>query len=46
MTVSETAMAEPVWPDLSFQELIKIAYRDRMITSLEHPVVRRLRGLA
>jgi hypothetical protein len=46
ITVADTVMADPVWPDLSFQELVKIAYRDRMITSLEHPVVRRLRGLA
>jgi hypothetical protein len=29
-------MAEPVWPELSFQELVRIAYRDRMITSLDH----------
>ena len=38
-------MADPAWPELSFYELLKIAYRDRMITSLEHPVVKRLRGL-
>jgi hypothetical protein len=45
-TITENVVADPVWPDLSFQELLKIAYRDRMITSVEHPVVRRLRGLA
>ncbi len=44
--VATGEMAEPVWPDLPFQELIRIAYRDRMITSLDHPVVKRLRGLA
>jgi hypothetical protein len=44
--VATTEMAEPVWPELSFQELIRIAYRDRMITNLDHPVVKRLRGLA
>jgi hypothetical protein len=26
--------------------LMRIAYRDRMITNLDHPVVKRLRGLA
>jgi hypothetical protein len=45
ITVAAGEMAEPVWPDLSFQELVRIAYRDRMITSLDHPVVKRLRGL-
>lgn len=46
ITVAESTIADPVWPDLSFQELIRIAYRDRMITSLDHPVIKRLRGLA
>ena len=46
ITVAASEMAEPVWPDLSFQELVRIAYRDRMITSLDHAVVKRLRGLA
>jgi hypothetical protein len=46
ITVAESAMAEPVWPELSFQELVRIAYRDRMVTSLDHAVVKRLRGLA
>ena len=46
ITVATGEMAEPVWPELSFQELVWIAYRDRMITSLDHPVVRRLSGLA
>jgi hypothetical protein len=46
ITVAESIMADPVWPELSYQELVRIAYRDRMITSLDHPVVKRLRGLA
>ena len=46
ITVAESVMAEPVWPELSFQELVRIAYRDRMVTSLDHAVVKRLRGLA
>jgi hypothetical protein len=44
ITVAESVMADPVWPDLSFVELYRIAYRDRMITSLDHPVIKRLRG--
>jgi hypothetical protein len=31
---------------LSFGELISIAFRDRLITDLSHPVVKRLWGLA
>jgi hypothetical protein len=35
----------PVWTDLPpFQELLKIACRDRFITDWSHPVLRRLRG--
>ncbi len=45
ITVADSVMAEPVWPELSFQELVRIASRDRMITALDHPVIKRLRGL-
>lgn len=37
---------EPEWPDLDLQGIIKLAFRDRMIDSLEHPIVRRLQGVA
>jgi hypothetical protein len=46
ITVAESVVAEPEWPELPFQELVRIAYRDRMITTVDHPVVKRLRGLA
>ena len=46
ITVAESEMADPVWPELPYQQLLQIAYRDRMITTVDHPVVRRLRGLA
>jgi len=46
ITIAESVVAEPEWPELTFQELVRIAYRDRMITSIEHPVIKRLRGLA
>jgi hypothetical protein len=45
LLVAEAITMEPTWPEVSFQELIRIAFRDRLITSLDHPVVRRLRGL-
>lgn len=34
----------PVWPDLTFQELLNLAFRDRLITSVDHPIVKKLRG--
>ena len=46
ITVAEGVMADPKWPELSFQELLRIAYRDRMVTKIDHPVVKRLRGLS
>jgi hypothetical protein len=46
MSVATGEMADPVWPSDTFEELLRIAYRDRVITNLDHPVVKRLRGLA
>src|SRR5262245_6641815 len=37
-------LSEPIWPDLSFRELLKIAFKDRFIKDASHPVLRRLRG--
>ena len=45
ITVAECAMADPTWPEYSFQDLVRIAFRDRIITSLDHPVIKRLRGI-
>jgi hypothetical protein len=44
-TIAESAIADPVWPAASFQELIRIGFRDRVIDVATHPVVKRLRGL-
>jgi hypothetical protein len=45
----EIAMAmaelpEPAWPDLSFGEILQIAFRDHYVDRLDHPLVKRLRG--
>jgi hypothetical protein len=38
--------AQPEWPlDLAYWDIIKIAFRDRIIDRLDHPVIQRLRGL-
>jgi len=32
------------WPEITLAELLKLAFKDRYIQSLDHPVVRHLRG--
>jgi len=38
--------AAPEWPEMPFQELLRIAFKDRFIVSLDHPILKRLRGEA
>jgi hypothetical protein len=40
----EAILPDPVWPDLTFARLIELAFKDRLIDSEDHPVLRRLRG--
>jgi hypothetical protein len=44
VAVASGQMTEPEWPSFSFQEIVKIAFRDKMISDWDHPVLRRLRG--
>jgi hypothetical protein len=37
-------LSSPEWPELSFQDLLRLAFKDRFIDSSTHPVLRRLRG--
>jgi hypothetical protein len=37
-------LSNPEWPDLSFRELLNLAFKDRKIETLDHPVLRKLRG--
>jgi hypothetical protein len=41
-----SALSDPEWPELGFWDLIKIAFRDHLIDTLDHPVLKRLRGQA
>ena len=43
---AEGQLSGPVWPDKPFPELLKLAFKDRIIDSGDHPVVKRLRGLS
>lgn len=38
-------LSKPEWPGLAFSEILKLAFKDRFITTVDHPVVRALRGL-
>lgn len=38
------SLTEPEWPELSLQEIVRIAFRDKFIDSPDHPVLRTLRG--
>ena len=44
ITVADSAMADPVWPKVPYAELVQIAFRGRIITTLDHAVIKRLRG--
>ena len=41
-------LSDPEWPDdgINFGRLLEIAFRGRIINSLDHPIVKKLRGLA
>ena len=41
-------LSEPEWPDdgINFNRLVEIAFRGRIIDSIDHPIVKKLRGLA
>jgi hypothetical protein len=36
---------EPKWPDLSFLEILNIAFKGRIISDPNHPIIQELRGL-
>jgi hypothetical protein len=42
---ADGALSEPEWPELTFSELLRIAFRDYYVDKLDHAVVKRLRGL-
>ena len=43
----EQPIPDPTWEDLPpFLDMVEIAFEDRLITSADHPVIRKLRGFA
>ena len=43
-SVAEEDLGEPEWPEQKFDELFRIGFKRRMVTSLDHPVFKQLRG--
>jgi len=37
-------LPDPEWPDLTFERILEIAFRDHFIDSADHPVLKQLRG--
>ncbi|MBF0497144.1 MAG: hypothetical protein HQK58_11320 [Deltaproteobacteria bacterium] len=37
-------LPEPIWPEISANEMLKIAFKDFFINSLDHPVIQQLHG--
>jgi hypothetical protein len=42
--IAAPTKSEPEWPEATFNELLRIAFRDRLVDRLDHPVIKRLRG--
>ena len=39
-------LPEPIWPESSFEKLLKEAFENRYIQSTDHPMVKRLTGMS
>jgi hypothetical protein len=46
MEVSTKFRVEPIWPGLPMREILRVAFRDKMISDRDHAVLRALRGEA
>ena len=44
--VAEGNLAEPQWPNKTINEYLSIAFRDSIIDSEDHPIIRQLRGFS
>jgi hypothetical protein len=41
---AEGLIPDPIWSELSFSEILRLAFKDNLIDRLDHPVLKRLRG--
>ena len=45
ITAATAEYGAPGWPELSFSELVNLAFADCFIRDLDHPIVKKLRGV-
>jgi hypothetical protein len=45
IVVARGDLGDPQWPDHSFSELIELAFRDKLIDSMDHAVVKEIDGV-
>lgn len=43
--VAENDQTEPIWPTETMHELLEIAFKNKVITSVEHPLIQELLGV-
>jgi hypothetical protein len=43
--IAQSEIPEPEWPEMSFNEILKVAFKDNFIQTTDHPVIQRLQGL-
>jgi hypothetical protein len=41
-----STIPDPKWPELSFSELLRIAFKHHLVADIDHHLIKRLRGLA
>ncbi len=44
VTTTTADLLEPKWPDKTFAKILRIAFGNKFITDLQHPVLKQLRG--
>jgi hypothetical protein len=44
MAEAQGNLSDPEWPDLSISELLRIAFKGRLVDTIDHPILRKLRG--
>jgi hypothetical protein len=37
-------LPQPEWPDMTFSQILDIAFKDRLIEKMDHPIIKRLQG--
>lgn len=41
---ASASLPEPEWPTVPFKDILRIAFKDKFIDTLDHPVLKKLRG--